>query len=875
MKNSERRGRTTARVNALILVGGFAAFFLAAAVFAAPMFTARSSSLSTKNFSVPAPPAIDSTQVRQVTANQDMLSAVPVLPPGPEMLKTYASDCTTPQTAFFVGDTVCVVASGVPVDNTFPRYMSWAAPDSTIVRQTQITSDPQSDSLLITATSDVNGRTIDNRGNWTVVVRNPFFFFPEASTSFTVSDRTNPTADIGVFKSAASNTVASGSDASFDIQVNNYGPDASVNIQLVDPTPDNTTFVSFQQTSGPAFVCLTQSGTTICSIAALSAGDVATFRAIYTVTAQSGSQVSNSVNILSTTSDQNSANNSSTATVTVSGTSNGSCTLTCPSDITTPANTTDQDGNPGAVVHFDPPTGEGTCGTITTNHCNDCFFPVGTTTVTSGADSGDACSFDVTVTPEGAPTITCPPDKDVNTTPDNTDCEAAVDPGTPTTTGNDVTVSGSRSDGRPLTDRYPAGTTTITWTATAHDSNGDPSGTATCQQRIVVHDKTPPAITCPSNVTVTSPTGSCSATVNVGVPTATDNCDGAVTPVPSRSDNKPITDPFPVGTVTITWTATDSSGNSASCSQSVIVLDNEPPTITCPANITANTDPGQCSATVNPGTATATDNCTAVTVSGTRSDGQALNAPYPKGTTTITWTARDASGNTSSCTQTVTVVDNQPPNITCPAPSSASADANCQAAVPDMRSSATTSDNCGSVTVTQSPAPGTTVGLGPHAITLTATDSSGNSSSCTTTFTVNDTTPPTITFKAGQTLWPPNHKYTTFAIADFVSSVHDNCSGNIAISNVVITKVTSDEAENGSGSGNTLNDIVIASDCKSVQLRAEREGDGNGRVYTVFFSVRDAAGNVGTGTTKVVVPHNPGETAVDSGPHYIVTSNCP
>src|SRR5207253_7513683 len=95
-----------------------------------------------------------------------------------------------------------------------------------------------------------------------------------------------------------------------------------------------------------------------------------------------------------------------------------------------------------------------------------------------------------------------------------------------------------------------------------------------------------------------------------------------------------------------------------------------------------------------------------------------------------------------------TVNDNEPPAITCPAATSASADANCQAPVPDVSSGATTSDNCGSVTVTQSPAAGTIVGQGQHTITLTATDSSGNTSTCTTTFTVNDTTPPTITCPA-------------------------------------------------------------------------------------------------------------------------------
>jgi hypothetical protein len=167
------------------------------------------------------------------------------------------------------------------------------------------------------------------------------------------------------------------------------------------------------------------------------------------------------------------------------------------------------------------------------------------------------------------------------------------------------------------------------------------------------------------------------------------------------------------------------------------------------------------------------------------------------------------------------------------------------------------------------------VGLGPHIVTVTATDDAGNSGSDTVIFTVNDTTGPVITTN-GQTpsMWPANHKYRTFQVSDFVTGVSDNCN-TLGVSNVVIALVTSDETENGNGDGNTNNDIVIASDCKSLQLRAERESGGNGRVYTITFQSTDGAGNVTTKTAKVVVPRNPGETPVDSGPHYTVTGTCP
>jgi len=126
----------------------------------------------------------------------------------------------------------------------------------------------------------------------------------------------------------------------------------------------------------------------------------------------------------------------------------------------------------------------------------------------------------------------------------------------------------------------------------------------------------------------------------------------------------------------------------------------------------------------------------------------------------------------------------------------------------------------------------------------------------------------------GQTpvLWPANHAYHTFNVTDFVTGVSDNCGG-VSIGDVVIQRVTSDEVENGPGSGNTLNDIVIAAGCKSVQLRAERENDADGRVYTITFMLTDTHGNVTTKTSQVHVPKNLGVPVVDSGPHYTVT--CP
>jgi hypothetical protein len=128
-------------------------------------------------------------------------------------------------------------------------------------------------------------------------------------------------------------------------------------------------------------------------------------------------------------------------------------------------------------------------------------------------------------------------------------------------------------------------------------------------------------------------------------------------------------------------------------------------------------------------------------------------------------------------------------------------------------------------------------------------------------------------------MWPPTHQYQTFNVTNFVSSASSSCDSSVDINDVVIQKVSSDELEedpNGAD-GNTVNDIVIAPNCKSVQFRRERDGDLNGRVYTITFKVTDSFGNSTTVTVKVSVPVSNSSAAVDNGAAagYTVNSACP
>jgi len=271
---------------------------------------------------------------------------------------------------------------------------------------------------------------------------------------------------------------------------------------------------------------------------------------------------------------------------------------------------------------------------------------------------------------------------------------------------------------------------------TADDGTGN---VTTKDVTFTVNDTTPPTITCPASITTNTEPGTCSAHVNPGTATATDNCDSSPTIVGTRSDGQPLSATYPKGTTTITWTATDhaSPANSSSCTQTITVEDHENPMISCPANITTGTDPNSCSATVNPGTPTASDNCSSPTVAGVRSDGQALNAPYPKGTTTITWTATDSSGNHSSCNQTITVNDTQPPVISCNADIITDFDPAVNGAVVTYTAPVGT-DNCPGATTVQTAgqASGTTFPLGTTTNTFRVTDGAGLTATCSFKVTV-------------------------------------------------------------------------------------------------------------------------------------------
>jgi len=401
-------------------------------------------------------------------------------------------------------------------------------------------------------------------------------------------------------------------------------------------------------------------------------------------------------------------------------------------------------------------------------------YPIGTTFITWTAkdqyDRQANCTQKIVVTSPDAPTISCPSDKTFTAASGEcTYTATAGQIGTPTTTGPSVTVTSERSDSQALTDPYPAGQTFITWTAT------NSVGSASCTQKITVNatDNQAPTLHVPADVSAT--TDSCTATLDdeLGVATAEDNCTASVNitrtgiprvgcPTPGDPGRTCESFVFPTGTTIITYTATDAAGNSTSGIQHVTVTENPaiPPTITPPAAVTLYTGSGatSCSVTVSNldatlGTATASDNCPGVTVA--RSNVPAGNI-FPLGNTTITYTATDRSGNMSSATQVVTVVDNTPPVVTPPGPVTLFTGAgatSCGVAVSNLDGTFGTgsaTDNCSGVgAVTRSGVPsGNFFPVGNTTLTYSATDAHGNTGTATQVVTVVDNTPPAISCQA-------------------------------------------------------------------------------------------------------------------------------
>ncbi|HEY2952459.1 MAG TPA: HYR domain-containing protein, partial [Verrucomicrobiae bacterium] len=296
---------------------------------------------------------------------------------------------------------------------------------------------------------------------------------------------------------------------------------------------------------------------------------------------------------------------------------------------------------------------------------------------------------------------------------------------------------------------FAVGATPVT--CTARDASGN---SASCAFTVTINDTEPPLLTCPGDIVANADPGQCSKSNLTYSASATDNC--AVTNV-SCSPNGGT---FAVGATPVTCTARDASGNRASCTFTVTINDIEPPLLTCPGDIVANADPGQCGKSNLTYSASATDNCAVVSVDCNPASG----STFPKGVSTVTCTVSDGAGNTNRCSFTVTVNDVEPPRIICAADMTAVWSGTNGAQV---FFSATATDNCdASVAVTCTPASGSYFPVGTNAVICIAADDSGKTNICSFTVTVTDPTPPVLSIEVqGRDVvicWPQT--FTSYAL---------------------------------------------------------------------------------------------------------------
>src|SRR6266481_370031 len=849
MKNQNRR-RHLMRLSSVFLVS---VFILAVAVLAVPFYsaTATFSPTGALQANTPAKVPANGRQLHFPLSGLNGLerslsrSLSPIPPPGPETIVTYLADCTTPEQHFTTGDAVCAKVTNI-TDASVAIY--WINPDGFLVQRD-----------FVSSTSPSASRTVVALGTWKAYLVDSDGALLQAY-DVSVSDPLTPKVDLSVFKGNTSGDISNGGFITYEIIATNNGPDTASNVQLTDAVPAGTTYVSSSQDSG-GFTRTQETPSTIWTINSLAPGAFAKFTFTYQVTASAGTIVSNTVNIVDVTNgtDELTPNDNTWTTsdvVSASG-SGATCSLDCPNNMVVTATTHGTGG--GANVSYAAPEVSGTCGTVTMSQASGSFFPIGTTTVTATSGTGGGfCSFTVTVIDSAAPTISCP--ANINVQANSGDAQAFVpdpnaassDPGTPTSSGTNVTVTGGRSDGQALIAAYPVGVTQIVWTATEcldFPQCTDPfARSASCTQTITVTSPDAPTITCPTDRTFTAPSGSCQITVlseDIGLPSTTG---AGVTVTNERSDSLNLTAPYPAGDTFITWTATNTLG-SASCTQKIHVnaVDTEAPALTVPPDVNATTS--SCTATLDDelGVATATDNCTSsvnITRTGvptfacptpTDPNKQCESFVFPTGTTIITYTAKDAAGNTTVGTQRVTVLESPaiPPTILAPADVTVNTGpgaTSCGTVVADATlGSASASDNCAGVTVSRTGVPaGNNFPVGNTIITYTATDASGNTAAATQKVTVVDNTVPVVTAPGPVTL--------------YTGAGATSCG--VTVSNLDATFGTGSATDNCPGVG-----------------AVSRSGVPSGNSFpvgttTLTYSATDAHGNTGSATQVVTVVDN-------------------
>lgn len=268
-------------------------------------------------------------------------------------------------------------------------------------------------------------------------------------------------------------------------------------------------------------------------------------------------------------------------------------------------------------------------------------------------------------------------------------------------------------------------------TLTVTDMNGN---TNSCNATLTVFDTISPNPICKDSTVYIDATGNIvidSSFIDNG---SSDNCGiASITVFPNSFNCNNL------GVNTVTLTATDLNGNSASCNANLTVLDTNSPQANC-TDITVYLDSnGVIVLDSNAVDNTSTDNCSIQTMSVSPNTFNCTNI----GVNLVTLTVYDASGNTSSCQANVTILDDISPVVNCPLDVNDTVTGVCEFEVPNYTTQVNSVDNCNSssVTYTQSPPAGTVIPINYDGtptntiVTITATDNSSNTNLCS--FNVN------------------------------------------------------------------------------------------------------------------------------------------
>ena len=409
--------------------------------------------------------------------------------------------------------------------------------------------------------------------------------------------------------------------------------------------------------------------------------------------------------------------------------------LNCPNDTTIvlPPNECSQ------AVSWQAPTATDNCGVsgvvVTSNQAPGSTFNTGASVVTYTAvdfsGNMDTCSFTITLRDTIAPGIFCPQNVS-EPAASALGCAAVVFFGQ--AFANDLcdqapVVSSDLLSG----DTFPAGINVVTFTAIDNSGN-----TATCSFEITVTDDVAPTIICPTDLFLQADTSlGCSAIATFAAPQFADACD----PMPTLSGTVVSGDTFSVGVTIATFTVSDGFGNTASCNFVINVFDNNAPVLICPDDIVANADTGSCLTQVNWEVPNASDDCDAMpTLTSLISPGDF----FAIGTTVVTYTAQDQSGNISTCSFSIQVLEDIEPTFPngCPDDITVNLPSGCETVVTWVDPSFI--DNCTIDTLLSIPASGDTFPTGTTVVVYIVVDNAGNTATCTFNVTVLDQVPPIL-----------------------------------------------------------------------------------------------------------------------------------